>query len=125
MADDLNHLDSVTREAMAAYAVETAGKRASSKATRSASEVINQDAAPRPYSVRLTAREIHRLRVLARACDMKQSEMARQFILDGLLRLEAKLVDGKSSNAEHKRITEIKLAILNAYDLVESLGVSE
>lgn len=118
MANEKMNLSPETLAAMEAMAQETATRRTGG---RTASEAINEDATPRPYSVRLSARETHRLRVLAGASDVKPSELARQFILDGLLRLEAKLVNAPAGDQEHKRILDIKLALLSAYDLVESL----
>lgn len=118
---DMNHLAPDTLAAMKALAEETAARRAHQGKGRSASEAINEEATPRPYSVRLTPRETHRLRVLAGASGVKPSELARQFILDGLLRLEAKLAQAPAEGGEQKRILDIKLALLSAYDLVEGL----
>jgi hypothetical protein len=118
MANEKTDLSPQTLAAMEALAQETAAQR---KGGRTASDVINDDATPRPYSVRLSARETHRLRVLARASGMKPSELARQFILDGLLRLEAKMASAPADDQEQKRILDIKLALLSAYDLVEGL----
>lgn len=121
MAEKKKHLHPDTLAAMTAMAEETAARRASQGKVRTASEVINEDATPKPYSVRLTARETHRLRVLAGASGAKPSELARQFILDGLLRLEAKLAQAPAEGGEHRRILDIKLALLSAYDLVDGL----
>jgi hypothetical protein len=118
MADEERNLHPETLAAMEALAKETAARR---KGGRPVSEVINEDPTPRPYSVRLSAREIHRLRVLAGASGVKPSELARQFILDGLLRLEAKLASAPVDDRDRRRILDIKQALLNAYDLVESL----
>ena len=63
---------------------------------RSASDAVNDETARRPFSTRLTAREVHRLRVMAMVEGEGATELARRLILDGLLRLEAKhLADPK------------------------------
>ena len=66
------------------------------KRARGASDAVNDETARRPFSTRLTAREVHRLRLMALTEGEGATELARRLILDGLLRLEAKhLADPK------------------------------
>ena len=61
------------------------------RGARSASDAVNSDKEPRKtFSLRLNARELHRLRVIAMMEDEGVTELARRLVLDGLARLEAK-----------------------------------
>lgn len=61
------------------------------RGARSASDAINSDKEPRKtFSLRLNARELHRLRVIAMMEDEGVTELARRLVLEGLARLEAK-----------------------------------
>lgn len=73
-------------------AMEAARKRVEErKGARSASDVVNNDKEPRKtFSLRLNARELHRLRVLALLENEGVTELARRLVLDGISRLEAK-----------------------------------
>lgn len=99
MTDDFA-LDPESIEALRAFTEETVARRAHLAGGRTASQVINEDPSPRPYSVPLTAREIHMLRVLARATGQKPSELARRFLLDGMLRLEEEMVEPPAEKKE-------------------------
>lgn len=61
------------------------------RGARSASDLVNDDKEPRKtFSLRLNARELHRLRVIAMMENEGVTELARRLVLDGLARLEAK-----------------------------------
>jgi hypothetical protein len=78
-------------DAMAA-AMEAARQRVEErKGQRAASDVVKDNKAPRKtFSLRLDARELHRLRVLALLENEGVTELARRLVLDGISRLEAK-----------------------------------
>lgn len=77
--------------------MDAAQKRvAERQGARSASDALNDEATRRPFSMRLTARELQRLRVMALLEEEGATELARRLLLEGLLRLEAKhLADPK------------------------------
>lgn len=103
--------------------VDDVGRRMFAKRAgkRTVSQLIAEDHTPRPYSVRLTPGEIHRLRGMAHLTDIEASVLARQFILDGLMKLEAQMDQSNADSAAPRRILAVKLALLSVYDLVEGL----
>ena len=61
------------------------------RGARSASDVVNNDKEPRKtFTLRLNARELHRLRMIAMMEDEGVTELARRLVLEGLARLEVK-----------------------------------
>lgn len=88
---------------------------------RTVSQLIAEDQTPRPYSVRLSPGELHRLRGMARVTGIEASKLARQFILDGLIRLEAQVEHPASGSPDSGRIQAIKLTLLDLYDQVVGL----
>lgn len=58
---------------------------------RAASDVVNEDKEPRKtFSLRMDARELHRLRVIAMLEGEGVTELARRLVLEGLANLEVK-----------------------------------
>lgn len=83
-------------EALAASLNDARSRVAERQGARSASEALNDETTRRPFSMRLTAREVHRLRVMSLIEEEGATELARRLLLEGLLRLEAKhLADPK------------------------------
>ncbi len=116
--DEAPEMDPETRRI-----VEESGRKLMAKRVgkRTVSQLIAEDHTPRPYSVRLTPGEIHRLRGMARATDIEASKLARQFILDGLMKLEAQVDKPAGESPEPRQIHAIKLALFSVYDQVVSL----
>lgn len=65
-----------------------------------ASEAIAKDDTAKPYSVRMTARELYQLKLLSQIEGAKPAELARNLILQGLLQLEAKHVEAPEEQSE-------------------------
>ena len=82
MADDLTPLEAMTKRAIA-------DKEAKPKVRR-ASEVIGTDETLQTFSVRLTTRDIVRLRANARNEGVSASDLLRQVLQQGLDRLESR-----------------------------------
>lgn len=116
--DELPPLDPETLRIGMEMVEEALEKR---KGRRTVSQFIAEDHTPRPYSVRLTPGELHRLRGLARWTEIEASKLARQFILEGMLRLEAEGLGLHAETPALQRAHDIKLALLRAYDLVDGL----
>ena len=83
--------------------------------------VIADDPALQPYSIRLTRLERHRLRGLARMANTTPSELARQFIQEGQLRLMQRLSGQADESTEARSIAELKAALRDAMAMVENL----
>lgn len=95
-----------------------------SRKGRPVSQFIAEDHTPRPYSVRLTPGELHRLRGLARATEVEASKLARQFILQGMVKLEAEL-DADEGAARHiGPREEIKETLLRAYIMIDDMAAA-
>lgn len=118
MADDLE-MDPETRRIVEEHGRELMAKRAGK---RTVSQLIVEDTTPRPYTVRLTPMEIHRLRGMAHMTDVEASVLARQFIQDGLARLEAEVWAKPDDARQVGRRQAIKLALLSIYDQVDGLA---
>ncbi len=116
--DDHSEMDPETRRIVEASGRELMAKRAGK---RTVSQLIAEDHTPRPYSVRLTPREIHRLRGMAHVAGIEASVLARQFIQEGLVRLEAQYRNDPDEARELSRILDIKLALLGVYDQIDGL----
>lgn len=85
-------LDRLTDEALAKQAKK--GRRVT------ASEAIEKDTTAKPYSVRLTNRELFRLKIMSEMEEAKPAELARNLILHGLVQLEAKHVEEPDGGSE-------------------------
>lgn len=85
-------LDALTDEAMAKQTQK--GRRVT------ASEAIAKDDTAKPYSVRMTARELYQLKLMSEMENAKPAELARNLILQGMLQLEAKHVEAPEGQSE-------------------------
>ncbi|MBM3266691.1 MAG: hypothetical protein FJZ01_03495 [Candidatus Sericytochromatia bacterium] len=80
---------------------------------RSANRVILEDETLRPYSARLTAREIVRLKAMARTEGMSPSDLLRKVLNEGLNRLEMKRANKVSPDKAAAVIDQI-VAVLDS-----------
>ena len=85
-------LDALTDEATAKQGQK--GRRVT------ASEAIAKDDVAKPYSVRMTARELYQLKLMSEMENAKPAELARNLILQGLLQLEAKHVEAPEGQSQ-------------------------
>lgn len=107
MDEQLERFQQLTNEALAE--IDARGP------LRKASEVIEHDTTLRPFSARLTAREIVRLRANARAEGVTGSDLLRRLLNDGLDRLEAK----RTNHVDPQRVAEILDKMADLLELAE------
>lgn len=92
--------------------------RAAKSGARTANQVVVEDNALRPFSTRLTAKGIMRLKALARDEGLNPSDLLRRLLEDGMDRLEAK-----------KRIQvdpqEASITLGQIVDLLDRSGVAD
>ncbi|MBU6428228.1 MAG: ribbon-helix-helix protein, CopG family [Cyanobacteria bacterium REEB65] len=94
-------------------AEEAKARRASKPARRTANQVVVEDETLRPYSARLTAKEIVRLKAMARAEGMSPSDLLRRVLNEGLNRLEVKRANRVSPEKAASVIDQI-VAVLDS-----------
>lgn len=122
MDERFDQLPQDVREDAALMAEEIRKKRKMKPGIRTATEVVNEGSASRPFSLRMSARELHRLRILAAAENKGPTELARDLILMGLERLEAQFL---SSDKRRQADTALELLdrLREMERLVESIRV--
>lgn len=116
MDERFDQLPPEVREDAALMAEEIRKKRHAKPGLRTATEVINEGSTQRPFSLRMSARELHRLRVLAAAENKGPTEFARDLILRGMERIEAQLL-----SSEKRRQAETTMELLERLREMERL----
>ena len=110
MDQQLDALERMTKAALA--------RKSENPDFRTANEVIVEDQSLRPFSARLTAKDIVRLKALSRAEGMSPSDLLRRILAEGMDRMEAK----HRSKVDPERASVVVGQII---DLLERSGVAD
>lgn len=105
-------------EALERLAEKAKADRAKKPNARMANEVLAEDNSLRPFSARLTAKEIVRLKALAREEALNPSDLLRRLLGEGMDRLEAK----KRNRVDPEQAS---LVVGQIIDLLDRSGVAE